>query len=134
VSIDTTPSSGAQHDSSSTISIWACSALDRSTPTRCGACANMHDVEGHTSATCATCSSPGRTVTRHVTAFLTCWNYEEHWHGDAIGRVLDAHGEIAGRSRLSEMRRRLPKARTHCARSCSTSPRPSPATLTGVCR
>jgi hypothetical protein len=44
-----------------------------------------------------------------VTAFLTCWSYEELWHGDAIARVLDAHGETAGRSRLSEMRRRLPK-------------------------
>jgi hypothetical protein len=69
----------------------------------------MHDVEGHT-----VCYLRDMLVTRahrdpNVTAFLTCWNYEEHWHGDAIGRVLDAHGEIAGRSRLSEMRRRLPK-------------------------
>jgi hypothetical protein len=69
----------------------------------------MHDVEGHT-----VCYLRDMLVTRahrdpNVTAFLTCWNYEEHWHGDAIGQVLDAHGEIAGRSRLNEMRRRLPK-------------------------
>jgi hypothetical protein len=69
----------------------------------------MHDVEGHT-----VCYLRDILVTRahrdpNVTAFLTCWNYEEHWHGDAIGRVLDAHGEMAGRGRLSEMRRRLPK-------------------------
>ena len=56
----------------------------------------MHDVEGHT-----VCYLRDMLVTRahrdpNVTAFLTCWNYEEHWHGDAIGRVLDAHGEIAG--------------------------------------
>jgi hypothetical protein len=68
----------------------------------------MHDVEGHT-----VCYLRDMLVTSAhrdpgVTAFLTCWNYEEHWHGDAIGQVLDAHGEVAGRSRLSEMRRRLP--------------------------
>ena len=50
------------------------------------------------------------TVIPSVTAFLTCWNYEELWHGEALGRVLDAHGEMAGRGRLSEMRRRLPTA------------------------
>ncbi|HTT87017.1 MAG TPA: hypothetical protein VMF60_06605 [Acidimicrobiales bacterium] len=32
-----------------------------------------------------------------------------HWHGDAIGQVLQAHGETAGRSRLADMRRRLPR-------------------------
>jgi TatA/E family protein of Tat protein translocase len=74
---------------------------------RCLRC--MHDVEGHT-----VCYRRDILVTRahrdpNVTAFLTGWNYEEHWHGAAIGQVLDAHGEIAGRSRLSEMRRKLPK-------------------------
>ncbi|HXQ60847.1 MAG TPA: hypothetical protein VN796_00865 [Acidimicrobiales bacterium] len=69
----------------------------------------MHDVEGHT-----VCYLRDMLVTTahrdpEVTAFLTCWSYEEHWHGDAIGRVLDAHGEAAGRSRLAEMRRRLPR-------------------------
>jgi len=69
----------------------------------------MHDVEGHTA-----CYLRDILVTRahrdpDVTAFLTCWNYEEHWHADAIGQVLDAHGEMAGGSRLTEMRRRLPK-------------------------
>jgi hypothetical protein len=69
----------------------------------------MHDVEGHT-----VCYLRDMLVTRahrdpQVTAFLTCWSYEEHWHGEAIGRVLDAHGEAAGRGRLAEMRRRLPQ-------------------------
>jgi hypothetical protein len=69
----------------------------------------MHDVEGHTA-----CYLRDMLVTRahrdpEVTAFLTCWSYEELWHGDAIGQVLDAHGEVAGRSRLAEMRRKLPK-------------------------
>jgi hypothetical protein len=69
----------------------------------------MHDVEGHT-----VCYLRDMLVTRahrdpEVTAFLTCWNYEEHWHGDAIGQVLDAHGEISGRRRLAEARRRFSK-------------------------
>lgn len=69
----------------------------------------MHDVESHT-----VCYLRDMLVTRahkdpSVTAFLTCWNYEEHWHGEALGQVLNAHGEAAGRGRLAEMRRRLPK-------------------------
>ena len=44
-----------------------------------------------------------------VTAFLACWSYEEHWHGEAIAKVLGAHGELAGSGRLAEVRRRLPK-------------------------
>jgi hypothetical protein len=69
----------------------------------------MHDVEGHT-----VCYLRDMLVTRahrdpQVTAFLTCWSYEEHWHGEAIGQVLDAHGEASGRGRLADMRRRLPK-------------------------
>jgi hypothetical protein len=69
----------------------------------------MHDVESHT-----VCYLRDILVTRahkdpSITAFLTCWNYEELWHGEAIGQVLDAHGEAAGRSRLTEMRNRLPK-------------------------
>ena len=56
----------------------------------------MHDVEGHT-----ICYLRDILVTRahrdpDMTAFLACWSYEEHWHGDAIGQVLDAHGEEAG--------------------------------------
>jgi len=39
------------------------------------------------------------------TAFLTLWNYEEYWHGNALGRVLEVHGQRAHDSRLVEMRR-----------------------------
>lgn len=39
------------------------------------------------------------------TAFLTLWNYEEYWHGEAIGRVLAAHGRPAHDPRLTDMRR-----------------------------
>lgn len=69
----------------------------------------MHDIEGHT-----VCYLRDLLVTRahrdpEITTFLTFWNYEEYWHGEAIARVLAAHGEPAGRRRAEELRRRLPK-------------------------
>src|ERR1700722_12510718 len=69
----------------------------------------MHDVKGHTM-----CYLRDVLVTKahrdpDVTAFLACWSYEEHWHGDAIAKVLGAHGELAGSGRLAEVGRRLPK-------------------------
>ena len=39
------------------------------------------------------------------TGFLTLWNYEEYWHGNALGRVLEAHDWPAHDTRLTEMRR-----------------------------
>ena len=39
------------------------------------------------------------------TGFLTLWNYEEYWHGNALGRVLAAHDWPAHDTRLTEMRR-----------------------------
>jgi hypothetical protein len=66
----------------------------------------FHDVEHHT-----TCYLRNLLNTRahhdpEVTDFLTIWNYEEHWHGHALGRVLQAHGQPAGR-RVARMRQRL---------------------------
>ena len=39
------------------------------------------------------------------TAFLTLWNYEEYWHGQALGRVLAAHDRPAHDARLTAMRK-----------------------------
>ncbi|MDO8390776.1 MAG: ferritin-like domain-containing protein [Actinomycetota bacterium] len=39
------------------------------------------------------------------TAFLTLWNYEEYWHGQALGRVLAMHDLPAHDERLTAMRR-----------------------------
>ncbi len=69
----------------------------------------MHDVENHT-----VCYLRDVLVTRahkdpDVTAFLTFWNYEEYWHGEAIAEVLAAHDEDAGRGRISSLRQKLPK-------------------------
>ena len=70
----------------------------------------MHDVESHT-----VCYLRDVLVTRahrdpDLTSFLTLWNYEEFWHGDAIGRVLAAHDEDAGPSRIGALRQRLPRS------------------------
>lgn len=67
----------------------------------------MHDVEHHT-----TCYLRDLLVTSahadpEVTTFLAMWAFEEHWHGAAIARVLDAHGERSGRLRIADTRRRL---------------------------
>ena len=64
----------------------------------------MHDVEFHTA-----CYLRDVLVTRahaepDVTAFLSCWAYEELWHGEAIAKVLAAHGEPAGRTRVAVLR------------------------------
>jgi hypothetical protein len=69
----------------------------------------MHDVENHT-----VCYLRDVLVTRahrepDITAFLTMWNYEEFWHGDAIAKVLAAHDESAGSTRIAALRQRLPK-------------------------
>lgn len=44
-----------------------------------------------------------------ITAFLACWSYEEHWHGEAIAKVLEAHHEVAGQQRLELVRGGLPR-------------------------
>ncbi|MGH9078866.1 MAG: ferritin-like domain-containing protein [Acidimicrobiales bacterium] len=69
----------------------------------------MHDVESHT-----VCYLRDVLVTRahrdpELTSFLTLWNYEEFWHGEAIAQVLEAHDIPAGVGRIAALRQRLPK-------------------------
>jgi hypothetical protein len=69
----------------------------------------MHDVESHT-----VCYLRDLLLTPShrdptITTFLTAWAYEEHWHGAALGRVLEAHGEPAGAARVQAHRRKLPR-------------------------
>lgn len=64
----------------------------------------MTDIESHT-----VCYLRDLLVTPshqdpEVTTFLTMWNYEEHWHGEALGEVLAAHGEPAGLTRVEAIR------------------------------
>ena len=70
----------------------------------------MHDVENHT-----VCYLRDVLVTRahrdpEVTTFLTLWNYEEFWHGEAIARILAAHDEPAGTGRIAALRNKLPRS------------------------
>jgi hypothetical protein len=67
----------------------------------------MHDVEHHT-----VCYMRDLLVTSahrdpDVTSFLTMWCFEEYWHGEAIGKVLAAHDEAAGMSRIASVRSSL---------------------------
>jgi hypothetical protein len=67
----------------------------------------MHDVENHT-----VCYMRDALVTDahrdpRLTTFLTMWNYEEHWHGEALGTVLAAHGRPSGPGRVAQVRRQL---------------------------
>src|SRR5262245_54107788 len=60
----------------------------------------MHDVEYHT-----VCYLRDLLVTPahrdpDVTTFLTLWNVEEYFHGEALGAVLHAHGRTAGAERV----------------------------------
>ena len=69
----------------------------------------MHDVEGHTACYLRDVLATRAHRDPDMTAFLACWCYEEHWHGDAIASVLRAHGEVAGSDRLALARHALPK-------------------------
>jgi hypothetical protein len=70
----------------------------------------MHDIEHHT-----VCYLRDLLVTRahedpDITTFLTIWNYEEHWHGEAIGEVLEAHGQPNGAARVEAIRAGLKRS------------------------
>ena len=68
----------------------------------------MHDVESHTVCYLRDLLLTPSHRDPRITTFLTAWAYEEHWHGAAIGRVLEAHGEPFGAERVGAMRDRLP--------------------------
>jgi hypothetical protein len=64
----------------------------------------MHDVEYHT-----VCYLRDLLVTPahrdpEVTTFLTLWNVEEYFHGEAIGAVLAVHGRLGGADRVRHTR------------------------------
>src|SRR5690349_17436090 len=65
----------------------------------------VHDVEHHTSCYLRNLLNTPAHEDPEISAFLTMWSFEEHWHGDAVGRVLAAHGEPAGAERIGAMRR-----------------------------
>src|SRR6266545_2574477 len=42
-----------------------------------------------------------------VTTFLTMWNFEEYWHGEALAKILAAHGIPTGDDHIRGVRKRL---------------------------
>ena len=67
----------------------------------------MHDVEQHTSCYLRNLLNTKAHHDPEITTFLTLWNHEEYWHGEALARVLEAHGVHGGTPRVAAMRRRL---------------------------
>jgi hypothetical protein len=67
----------------------------------------MHDVELHTICYLRDLLVTPAHADPEVTAFLSCWAYEEMWHGEALAAVLAAHGRPAGEARVGALRRRL---------------------------
>ena len=59
----------------------------------------MHDVEHHTVCYLRDLLLTPAHQDPEITSFLSCWVFEEMWHGEAIGQVLEAHGEQAGAPR-----------------------------------
>ncbi len=66
----------------------------------------MHDVEHHTVCYLRDLLLTPAHRDPDITTFLSCWVFEEMWHGEAIGRVLEAHGEEAGAPRIAALRKR----------------------------
>src|SRR5580692_12775621 len=64
----------------------------------------MHDVEHHTVCYLRDLLLTPAHQDPEITSFLSCWVFEEMWHGEAIGAVLEAHGEQAGAPRIEALR------------------------------
>jgi len=64
----------------------------------------MHDVEHHTVCYLRDLLLTPAHQDPEITSFLACWVFEEMWHGEAIGQVLEAHGEEAGAPRIAALR------------------------------
>jgi hypothetical protein len=67
----------------------------------------MHDVELHTICYLRDILVTPAHADPDVTAFLSCWAYEELWHGEALGEILAAHGRRSGHARVAPLRERL---------------------------
>jgi hypothetical protein len=67
----------------------------------------MHDVELHTICYLRDLLVTPAHADPDVTAFLSCWAYEELFHGEALAEVLAVHGRVSGTARVDQLRRRL---------------------------
>ncbi|GAA3454859.1 hypothetical protein [Dactylosporangium matsuzakiense] len=67
----------------------------------------MCDIESHTVCYLRDLLVTPSHADPEVTTFLTMWAYEEFWHGEALARVLDAHGITTGTAHVARVRARL---------------------------
>jgi hypothetical protein len=65
----------------------------------------MMDIESHTIVYLRSILSTCAIEDPDTTAFLSCWAYEEHFHGRTIGQFLNACGIAFGQNRLAEVQR-----------------------------
>ena len=66
----------------------------------------MMDIETHTVVYLRDLLSTRAALDPEVSAFLSLWVYEEFWHGEALGRFLQAMGERFTPDRTAMIRRR----------------------------
>jgi hypothetical protein len=64
----------------------------------------MHDVEYHTVCYLRDMLVTPAHLDPEVTTFLTLWNVEEYFHGEAISAVLEVHGRLGGADRVRRTR------------------------------
>jgi hypothetical protein len=69
--------------------------------------AYMHDVEHHTICYLRDVLVTDAHLDHEVTSFLTFWAWEEYWHGEALGKVLEAHDRAGSDERVPAARRRV---------------------------
>ncbi|MBA3489765.1 MAG: ferritin-like domain-containing protein [Longispora sp.] len=67
----------------------------------------MSDVETHTICYLRDLLVTPSHTDPEVTTFLTMWVFEEYWHGEALARVLEAHGVKTGADHTRAVRTRL---------------------------
>jgi hypothetical protein len=65
----------------------------------------MHDVEHNTIIYLRDVLVTDAHLDHEITSFLTFWAFEEYFHGEAIGQVLEAHGEPGSAERVPDKRR-----------------------------
>jgi rubrerythrin len=77
----------------------------------------MMDIEGHTVIFLRDLLATHAAFDPDVTAFLSCWNYEEYWHGEAFSRLLGEAGIPVAPERGEEVHADSPyptrRARVH---------------------
>jgi hypothetical protein len=64
----------------------------------------MTSIENHTACYLREILATRAHADPEMTAFLATWTYEEYWHGEALGWVLEAHGMEGASRRATKIR------------------------------